>query len=152
MNPYRANRIDNGEVVEGYLGVEKHRTPETPEKKLFYVGEDRENSHFVHPASLAQNTTVKDIKDKYIFGSFEIDGEMSRGGDEVQYYYDIDSKAVFGGFVEYHDKILEIGWEHDETRFVGFVLRCCPNTNEEYFVTIPEENLKIIGTQWKGTG
>ena len=52
----------------------------------------------------------------------------------------------FFGIVEYQDKILKIGYESDETRFVGFILKGCPDTEQEYFTTIPQlDDIEVIG-------
>lgn len=52
----------------------------------------------------------------------------------------------FFGVVEYHDKILEIGYEQDRTRFVGFILRGIEKDGTDWFTTIPTiKDIQVIG-------
>jgi len=75
----------------------------------------------VHPDSIAQNTGIQDKNNTPIYGSIEIDGKMSRGGDIVE---------VFMPNSAYPKRSIEATY------------RFLPNCLEEY---------KIIGTQWEGS-
>ena len=55
-------------------------------------------------------------------------------------------EIYFTGIVEYHIKRLEIGWEHDETLFVGFILHSKDTNNSGYYSAFPTvDDLEIIG-------
>ena len=135
---YRANRIDNGEVIEGYY-LKIDGDPYIYEAvEGFCAGEFNGNDHRfvfadnfieVHPESLAMVTGVK-ANDKMIYGSFEVKGEMTRGGDEVEQWdgnrYHLTGKVVFnkGRF--------EVIFRPDRTW------------------ELETSSVTIVGSQWKG--
>ncbi len=138
MNPYRANRIDNGKVVFGshfedargfHFIIPKGLRACYAKKLGWEVGFFYE----VHPASLAQNTTVKDKDDKPIFGSFEVeDKKLSNGGDILMDNQGNVGNVIWvrggqGWVVNWHRK----DGTYDTDTCLGYG--------------------KIIGTQWKGT-
>ncbi|MCK5018411.1 MAG: hypothetical protein KAS32_15235 [Candidatus Peribacteraceae bacterium] len=64
------------------------------------------------------------------------DGKEIYEGDIVEYRYDSQKakEHAFCGVVEYHsDKIIEIGWEHNQTRFTGFILKCRNRPQNNFF-------------------
>lgn len=65
-------------------------------------------------------------------------------GDVIRYTYGNDNS--FSGIVEYHIKSLKIGYESVQTQFVGFILKSCPDTKEEYFTEITDlVPIEVIG-------
>jgi uncharacterized phage protein (TIGR01671 family) len=93
---------------------------------------------------ILKSTGIKDKKGIEIF-----EGDILRYNYHIQYkpeWKGSRENKDFTGVVEYHDKILKIGYESDETRFVGFILCGCKETDEEYFTTIPQlEDIEVIG-------
>lgn len=86
---FRGQRKDNGEVVRGWyvFGYSE---------KLHYIVSESVTIHHlrqnnfrptiidlieISPESLAMETTILDKNKKMIFGSFPVDGVMSKGGD-----------------------------------------------------------------------
>ncbi len=71
-------------------------------------------------------------------------------GDNLRYNYHVSKPSMnFYGTVEYHVKVLEIGYEHDETLFVGFILRCKDDDNV-YYKDIPNiKDIEIIGNVYQ---
>lgn len=70
-------------------------------------------------------------------------------GDVVRQRYSTQhsEESGFDYVVEYHaDKIIEIGWEDDETRFTGFVLKGYNAPDEPYWSEISHRaETEIIG-------
>lgn len=65
-------------------------------------------------------------------------------GDIINYQY--GEGTIFSGIVERHNKVLKIGYESTETLFVGFIIRSCPDTKDEFFTEIPHNaGIEIIG-------
>ncbi len=135
MNPYRGV-TKSGEVVEGYWWYHPFY-----KKHFIRVTNNRELIDYeVHPASLAQNTTVKDKDGKPIFGSFEVEGKMTRGGDRIRVYnWGVAEGEILGE--------TNVVWDNDEKGF----------RYSDYSEDLAEDvydmfrNVEIIGTQWKGT-
>lgn len=83
----RAERKDNGELIEGYyvnydfMGV-----------KLSVIIDESKDDYMplvkrlvpIDPTTLAVETNVLDKNKKMIFGSIEVDGKMSTGGDTIK--------------------------------------------------------------------
>jgi hypothetical protein len=80
---YRAIDKKTGNVVTGWLveyaGVYQIYSKPTKDDVI----ECGFRTHKVHPSSVAMQTGVKDRNDTMIYGSIEIDGKMTSGGDEV---------------------------------------------------------------------
>lgn len=75
---YRGKRIDNGEWVYGCY------CNNTQEHWIFVPEED--DYTLVIPASVGMFTGLTDKNGKEIYGSVPINGEMSKGGDEIRVY------------------------------------------------------------------
>ena len=96
-----------------------------------------------------ENETVSDwarLEDTELMeftGCKDKNGKEIYEGDMLRYRY---SSTDFKGAVEFHDKILKIGWEGDEERFVGFILRGIDKDGRVWFIAMPNtEDIEIIG-------
>ena len=91
MFEFRGREIDTGREVEGSY-VPLHGRHFLVDKEYGYLTElgERDGMDYyrrgieVTPESLAMSTGKKDINGKMIFGSFEVDGKMSKGGDRYR--------------------------------------------------------------------
>lgn len=91
---YRAKATDTGEWVYGgwhYCKFSNEHLIILPDSRFFMTElGDRYIDGFVviDPTTLAMDTTVKDKNGNAVYGSFEVDGVMSEGSDEVWYEND----------------------------------------------------------------
>ena len=88
MRPYRGKRKDNGEWAYGWYARIAHRHIIITDNSSINPG-DRwwfriEDFVEVLPSTVGQSTGIKDKNKKEIFGSIEINGKMSKGGDIVK--------------------------------------------------------------------
>ena len=93
----------------------------------------------VHPDSIAMKTGINDKNDKPVYGSIEIDGKMSRGGDRVKKY----PKVGEYGHDYYKDIVWDIKYAEDAFWLVP------PVTKNISWLVVRRRPLEIIGTQWK---
>ena len=86
-NMFRGVDIETGELVFGTLSKDPMESINRNAKGLieFELSDayflDGEYFIGVHKSSIAMNTGLKDTNGKDIYGSFEIDRDMTRGGD-----------------------------------------------------------------------
>ena len=71
----------------------------------------------------------------------------------VRYCYHVGTSNIdFYGIVVYRNKLLEIGYEHDETRFVGFILKGHHENEDEFFMPFPTiDDIEIIGNIYQNS-
>lgn len=110
---YRGERIDDRELVTGYyLKVGDHNlifagNPNIIEPELIGCSFDK-----VDPSSIAAYTGIDDKNGTPIYGSIEIDGKMTKGGDDVIFNED-ESLSPLVGIVEY-EKNKAAFWVHNK--------------------------------------
>lgn len=83
MIKFRGKRIDNGEWVEGYYWY--NCLEDEYQITVSEHGADNFMNYTVEPDSIGMFTTLLDKNKKEIYGSIEINGKMSKGGDVVKY-------------------------------------------------------------------
>ena len=88
MVKFRGKRIDNGKGVCGML-MHKWACGTQWNKYLAIQLAEEGNSYLVIPSTIAQFTGLKDKNQVEIYGSIEIDGVMSEGGDIVKVEIDV---------------------------------------------------------------
>lgn len=87
---FRAKRLDNGELVEGY-----YRLLYTNVHQITVVEKGGSHEeHDVDPNTLAMSTGVTDKNGVEIFGSVPVDGVMSKGGDIVSWERDYGETEI----------------------------------------------------------
>ncbi len=147
MRNYRGKRENNGEWIEGYQVV--------IEGKDYIVPLDAKTRVFSHrapepgcrrgildfieviPSTVAQSTGLKDKNKVKIYGSIEINGKMSKGGDIVKrtFHYSNDIGDSVG---EAKIEISEVKWKEDKgLQFVGFPFFPCDDIY----------NIEVLGNQ-----
>jgi hypothetical protein len=115
---FRGQRIDNKEWVEGYYvkcrGFHYILPPYNDNGfDERWVEEDSGGWFAVSPESLSISTGQLDKNKKEIFGSFEIDGKMSRGGDRVECAdWESDAHA-------YNTWERDVYWDNESGMFLG---------------------------------
>jgi len=88
---FRGQRIDNKEWIEGdyFCFPQDNHYIISPETKAFAYTVNKQDGlvgYFrVAPESLSISTGQLDKNEKMIFGSFEINGVITKGGDRVKY-------------------------------------------------------------------
>ena len=88
---FRGRRKDTGEWVVGYLMRHDWGTTIAQEEPSIRNTDKNKFVYYeVHPSSLAMSIGITDKNGKMIFGSFEVDGVMSKGGDKCEH-----GKVVF---------------------------------------------------------
>ena len=119
-----------GEVVEG----DKFRTKCTDKPDIYHILiESREvdlteRYEEVYPESLALSTGITDKNGKMIYGSIEVNGNMSKGGDVVKI-----------------DNCTEYPVIYENCSFGFYQVNCEFSTVCDWGCRI-----EIIGSQWKG--
>jgi len=73
----------------------------------------------IDPLTLAQDTTVKDKNETPIYGSFPVDGVMSKGGDRIRHFYNYGRPR---------SEIIEVKWDRT---VCGFGLHYSTAANSE---------------------
>lgn len=140
---FRGVRIDNGEVVEGWLIDCKRQLAYIIPLKSLAVEVSKSKKHHirtleltsfytVYSESLAMKTGRKDKNEVDIYGSFEVDGKMSRGGDRVLLDNGILNRSG-------------LNWLDDPEIKVEIKTNTHQNSWEHF-----EMAGTIIGSQWKG--
>lgn len=133
---FRGINIETGEWVYGYYFKASGASfilPEYSPLSGFYGKEWVDGFIKIHPNSIAQNIGKKDKNGNDIYSSIVMDGEMSEGGDVVEWeeYWDEDEIETLSSKVVYTDDC-------------QFYPKGCVN-NRFWHVC------EIIGTQWKGS-
>lgn len=95
------------------------------------------------------------VKLMLCLGRKDKNGKEMYGGDILKWRLSTMGKGdYFHGVVEFHDRIIEIGWEHDETRFIGYIMKYCPKNEKEYYREFPynTESIEIVGNIYENPG
>jgi hypothetical protein len=95
--------------------------------------------------SIARQTGRKDKNDNMIYGSIEIDGKMTEGGDRLTDYSDELHDVVFGKLPLSKSGGCVCSYD-------AFYCKCLgrPGVSPMYDCTEIGDWMEIIGTQWKG--
>lgn len=99
---------------------------------------------------ILHNNSLFDLISRDLFtGLKDKNGKDMIEGDIIRYCYHVNKPPKdFVMVIEYHTKTLEIGWEHDETMFCGFILKGIDENSEDgvWYTDIPViEDIEIIG-------
>lgn len=92
---FRGKRIDNNEEVQGWYCKDDNEHYIAPYHARVYQEQETVGEEVlvlsglveVHPSSIGMQTGVLDKNKQPIYGSIEIDGEMSRGGHTVRWWW-----------------------------------------------------------------
>jgi len=122
-NMFRGVDIETGELVFGTLSKDPMESINRNAKGLieFELSDayflDGEYFIEVHKTSIAMNTGLKDTNGKDIYGSFEIDRDMTRGGD-VTKLDGLENYPVFAEFRYNYDlsQVDLVTWFENGTR------------------------------------
>jgi hypothetical protein len=129
---FRGQRIDNKEWVEGcLLSLDAFDFPEIIIKKG-----DR-NRYGVFPESLSMSTGQLDKNKVEMFGSFGVDGKMTRGGDKIKTHFGGTGKVIFGNY-----NICTDDWD------VQYITPCfCVEWSDSSGYSCLSGDMEIIGKQ-----
>ena len=138
---FRANKKDNGELVFGYYCViESEHYIVLNNASLGFGFEGPSGFLEVDPITIAMKTGVK-AKNGEIYGSFPLDGVMTKGSSRVKAWWDDGDND--GGYYEATIKWIESGFQ------------LVPLENNDNFYTVwlgymESGDMEVIGTQLDG--
>lgn len=137
---YRAMRKDNHELIEGYYLV-------TKQGKHFIISYAYQSEYMpvidtikdeIIPETLAMSTGLTDKHNTMIFGSIEVDGVMSKGGDRVKLQH---PSGIREDELYYEDKITNCYYESGSFWLTG------DGISENCHFQYNDEHREIIGLQ-----
>jgi hypothetical protein len=132
---FRAQKIDNKEWIEGYHVFDKFVNKHYLQ---IPVDDDFDDYFEVIPGTLSMSTGLKDKNGTMIFGSFEVDGKMNKGGDVVR----LGGWWNASGPAGYEKPEQSVYWEKDNCGFNPFA-----NYDSDCGVQHCSKDCKIIGKQ-----
>lgn len=142
---FRGKRTDNGKWIEGWVGKVRDNyyiliDNPTHESNLLWLNSE---VFQVYPNSVAMQTGVHDKNKEMIYGSIELDGKMTKGGDRVE--------AV-------GQEIIKITKAYSETKSDIYIFSVCWDNNfagwkflhpiASIHTTIELREYEIIGNQY----
>ena len=133
---FRGQDIKTGKWIEGYYFKSWEQT-----YILWGMTNGVPNMTEVHPHTISQQTRIKDKNNHMIYGSIEIEGEMTKGGDVIRY-------------LDGYDTSTENGYDFDECSSEGqvkWLLEEYPKLEVTNRISVDMENVfedcEIIGKQ-----